>query len=798
MSNFASEKMLQAVAVAKESACKAEAEFDRRNSDIQRKASNSIDLFGGDARRRVVEIASDSRRACDELYATYQALIPMLDNLCRPILEEQPSADAVNAVQKMIKWLNDESEIENNYSASLNSHDLGGILTAKYIPSMENKIIQKFWEQTFTAMPEAKEILRKEKEEQQRKEKAKEDARKHIAEMKRQSREITTLSIEDPQEVEAHNTEQQTQMEALIAGIEISIRSSTNTIKKEEKSYLASNEEIDAKIDQLSQERKAAGLFAKKRKEELEEQINGLVTKKAAVHEAHQKRAIELEAEKLALKEQRDKVISCRPLVNPKVGDIFPFGTDPLSKGKSPIYWIVVQVSTSQVALLSRDILGYGAFKSESMYSKHDSYVDWLKKFENNAFSVDEKKALIKSPIDYQGCPKYAFVFTKMDAKNFLQNYLPAEPTEELLNDFQSNPKFSAYEKRSFTNSVSSSYWLHSRDVWSELTVNRIKRNEKGKWEVLTQGKVTNDEFTIGIRPAILVDRNLLARQALTQNTAPSKQRIDYYKEQLEQNYAQKMEQKRTEKENENKKAAKRSSLIMFFSMLVTGIGLHLVLSAIAYMQSLILPLFVLAAGIGLWTFYFIKRGSCKDSSKHNFLKICAVILLVVILWDIVLAIQYTPLRNSIGNNTISSSYNLSSDTGALKIIASQLEKYHQENDLDSVLALYTVAAQRGARFEQAGNYLISWYSFANWIFAEAREHGTPTESRDYPYIDSAYEYHGYKIAFYESDVNSDCVGIELFVPNYPYNDGWCGIDFSYKDFGNMTYHAQNGGIMYD
>ena len=457
-----------------------------------------------------------------------------------------------------------------------------------------------------------------------------------------------------------------------------------------------------------------------------------------------------------------------------------------------------MQVSDSQVALLSQDILGYGAFKSDSIYSKHPSYVDWLKKFEKAAFSASEKKALLKSPIDYYNCPEYAFVYTKMDAKNFLQKYLPAAPTSEVIADIQNNPKLSDFDKRGYTNSISSGYWLHSRDMWSELTVNRVKRNDAGKWEVLTLNKVTNDDFTVGIRPAILVDRKILAQQAPTQAHAPSQQQIDNFKMQLEERYNREIHQRHAEEDAQNKKAAKKNGRMMFLPMLVTGIGLHLILAAIAYMQSLILPILVLAAGIGLWVRFFIKKSRYKDTAKHKFLKLCSILLLIVLLLDTIAILRYIPLRKSIISNSISSSYDLNTDRGALKVIASQLEKYHKNNDVDSALELYTLLVQRNVHFDRKGNYLVGWYSYATWVYEEVKKQGTPIENRNAPYIDATYEYHGYKIAFYETYDGTGCRAFDLFVEGYPDDDGWCYIDFSYKDFGNIIYHIQNGGIMFD
>lgn len=153
MNNYASERMLQAVTSVKESAAKAEREYDFGAEKIQRKASSNINLFGGSAVNQVADIVSESRKICDSLYASYQMLVKMLDEQCRPLLDQEPELSAVRAVKDLIEWLNDESEIENNFSASLNSNDLGGVASRRYVPTIENKMIQSFWETKYDMWP---------------------------------------------------------------------------------------------------------------------------------------------------------------------------------------------------------------------------------------------------------------------------------------------------------------------------------------------------------------------------------------------------------------------------------------------------------------------------------------------------------------------------------------------------------------------------------------------------------------------------------------------------------------------
>lgn len=154
MSNSAAtERILEIVRRVRSEASTAERKFDRASEEIQYKASRSIDIFGGDATSRVADIARDSRRACDDLYTTYQSLVHMLDENCRPLLDQEPSLAAVKEVRDLIVWLNDESEIENNFTASFNSRDLGDVASARYVPSMECKMIQRYWENKYAMWP---------------------------------------------------------------------------------------------------------------------------------------------------------------------------------------------------------------------------------------------------------------------------------------------------------------------------------------------------------------------------------------------------------------------------------------------------------------------------------------------------------------------------------------------------------------------------------------------------------------------------------------------------------------------
>lgn len=139
-------KMSQIVARIKHQAEQAQVKFDAGAEKLQITSNQSINLFGETATNQVADIAVDARRICDELYATLQMLVRMADEECRPLLSQKPSLFDVRDVAELIKWLNSESEIGANFSASLNSKKLGNVVSGRYIPTMESKMIQSYWE----------------------------------------------------------------------------------------------------------------------------------------------------------------------------------------------------------------------------------------------------------------------------------------------------------------------------------------------------------------------------------------------------------------------------------------------------------------------------------------------------------------------------------------------------------------------------------------------------------------------------------------------------------------------------
>ncbi len=277
-SQQATDSILAEVKKAKSKASSAESLFNSRNRSIQIKASSSIDLFGGYATSRVVEIQSDVREACDDLYTTYQALVETLDGMCRPLLDFSPCGEAIKAVADAIRYFNEESEIESNFTASFNGSNLGNVANSKYVPSISNKMIQKFWESKYAESPyaieyeknriiEAEKVRKRREEERLRaeaerkkkaEEKKKEDARK-AAELEAAKKHKESIVAETKKLIKAFEKEMD---------LEITIQLSTLKRKIDDQIAI-----LTAKKKEYESALLSMGLFSFSEKKKTREQI---------------------------------------------------------------------------------------------------------------------------------------------------------------------------------------------------------------------------------------------------------------------------------------------------------------------------------------------------------------------------------------------------------------------------------------------------------------------------------------------------------------------------------------------
>lgn len=246
-SREAAAAMLAEVESVRAKAKQAEDLFDSRNRMIQRKASRDIDLFDGYATSRVVELRADARRACDDLYTSYQTLAETLDGVCRPLLSADPGGEAIKAVADMMRFLNDESEIESNFTASFNGSNLGNVANSKYVPSIQNKMAQKFWESQYAATPYAAEY---------------EARKRREAEVARQRREVERKRREEEKRAEAQRkaeerTRDKAHMEKVAAETQVCLKSYRRELQSQAERHLqALKEEIEETTRSLQSRQK--------------------------------------------------------------------------------------------------------------------------------------------------------------------------------------------------------------------------------------------------------------------------------------------------------------------------------------------------------------------------------------------------------------------------------------------------------------------------------------------------------------------------------------------------------------
>lgn len=150
----ASKKMLACVERTLDQARKAGAQFEREADAIRRAAAErEIDLFSRSAADDVKRIVHMAVKSCSGLFDAYQGLVRALDGECRPLLANNPDTLAIRCVLGTIRWLNEESEIENNYAIQFKGFDLGNAVKAKYLPDQASLVLQGLWQAEYDRLP---------------------------------------------------------------------------------------------------------------------------------------------------------------------------------------------------------------------------------------------------------------------------------------------------------------------------------------------------------------------------------------------------------------------------------------------------------------------------------------------------------------------------------------------------------------------------------------------------------------------------------------------------------------------
>ncbi len=484
MSQNATEAILAFVEQSRARAEKAERRFDMQSSNIERKAERSIDLFGGTAVSEAVDIAADARRACDDLYAAYQTEIRVLDEVCRPLLEEQPALEAVKAVYELIEWLNDESEIENNFSASLNSRELGQFAAVKYMPTMENNMIQRYWEAKYDSWPGRAE--EKAREEQLRRERAQREQERRDAERARREEAERQKKEAEEKAAQAVGNRIQTVKEDLSRRIK-DLKRELSAFEKQLMEEIDRNRSlVTAKTDEKAQ----LGLFKRKEKQALTAEIT-------ALQQQIQNSTAALQQKQEALRSEIDRLQYNKSLLSPKEKDEYVFGKKFHGFEGQPMTWLVAENTGKELVLIAKQTVEYVSY-----YAAYK----WLREeFINKVFSEKEQSVLVE--MEQHNNKGKAMLPNAADVKKCAKTVAvtPEDTLEKAIRlKVQTDGRLFGYNKLQIANLTESqlndvrAYWLYTQDNGRSSFASYVSRDT-------TIGRI-GAGARFGIRPMIRID----------------------------------------------------------------------------------------------------------------------------------------------------------------------------------------------------------------------------------------------------------------------------------------------------
>ena len=133
-------------------------EWEREKTRLERESrmsQYSLDDIGS-----AVDMLAKAKAACDKLYATYEAGVRTVDQLCRPLIGTIPASD-IDEIRKLIsEMLEEASEIEAVGHIQYDSAEIGqGI--GRYAASIEARTIEAFWKNTYNSTDEGAAVAKR-------------------------------------------------------------------------------------------------------------------------------------------------------------------------------------------------------------------------------------------------------------------------------------------------------------------------------------------------------------------------------------------------------------------------------------------------------------------------------------------------------------------------------------------------------------------------------------------------------------------------------------------------------------
>lgn len=173
MSN--NEKIIEIVESVQKEATNVAKNFDRRNDELQKRTRSAIDVYSGTALSQVASIVTETRNMSEELYVSMQSYVTLLDSRCKALLDDDIPLSTIKKVWDLIVWLNEQSDIHISFTSQLNYNPRNDVADVNLFPTVENKFIQKEWENRYKLSPKYEEEQKRIEEEKKEKEAKKQE-----------------------------------------------------------------------------------------------------------------------------------------------------------------------------------------------------------------------------------------------------------------------------------------------------------------------------------------------------------------------------------------------------------------------------------------------------------------------------------------------------------------------------------------------------------------------------------------------------------------------------------------------
>ncbi len=152
-------------------------EWEQAKTRLERESrmsQYSLDDIGS-----AVDMLAKAKAACDKLYATYEAGVRTVDQLCRPLIGTIPASDIAEICTLISEMLEEASGIEAVGHIQYDSAEIGqGI--GRYTASIEARTIEAFWKNTYNSTDEGAAVAKRIAENKERDRKLKENQKERF------------------------------------------------------------------------------------------------------------------------------------------------------------------------------------------------------------------------------------------------------------------------------------------------------------------------------------------------------------------------------------------------------------------------------------------------------------------------------------------------------------------------------------------------------------------------------------------------------------------------------------------